>query len=214
MVCICKHDAGKMKTMVATPVNPEPRLPRSAGAWLFSILAHVFILVHFVGPAVVDHSVPEGTWVEMMHADAPRHKARRNQPASISEDPLEKAEAVPPIGNTQKAVGHQGEIGHQHGAEASIRDRFLYELEAFINQYKVYPARARRLGQTGKVEVAFHLNQDGSITDPHVVKPCIHDLLNKAALDLVVRASKFRPIPPELKTPLMHVTVPIEYELK
>lgn len=123
------------------------------------------------------------------------------------------AAPAPAVGKTAQAVGPSGPLGDVHGVQVSVRERYLFELENFINRDKPYPARARHLGMSGLVKVAFHLNQDGEITDPHVVRPCIHDVLNRAAVELVSNVGRFRPIPPELGLAVLHVTVPIQYEL-
>lgn len=202
----------------------SPQRFSSAVACLLSGLLHVFILVQFVGPAVTPKA-PVGYWVEMVPSGTPELNATRRRviprspvdaSAPSEKEPVAQAPSTPnapALGNTTQATGLSGPIGDLNGTQASVRERYLYELEAFINQHKSYPVRARHMGLSGRVEVAFHLDLDGTIRDPHVVRPCIHDLLNDAAVKLVADVGKFRPIPAELAVPVLHVTVPIEYEL-
>ncbi len=201
-----------------------PRHLSSPLAWLVSGLLHIFILVQFVAPAAAPKA-PVGYWVEMVPTGNPELNAtrRRSTPrapvdtsAPSEREKVAQAPATPQepvLGNTTQATGLSGPIGDLQGVQASVRERYLYELEAFINQHKSYPVRARHMGLSGRVEVGFHLDLDGTIRDPHVVRPCLHDLLNDAAVKLVADVGRFRPIPAEMAVSVLHVTVPIEYEL-
>lgn len=207
-----------------TPSISLPRGFRTSLPWALSGLLHLFLLIQFVGSSATTKA-PVGYWVEMVPSGNPELNAsrRRTTPrapvdasAPSEQEKLAQSPAAPnapALGNTTQATGLSGPIGDLQGTQASVRERYLYELEAFINQHKSYPARARHMGLSGRVEVAFHLDLDGTIRDPHVVRPCIHDLLNDAAVKLVADVGKFRPIPAELAVPVLHVTVPIEYEL-
>jgi len=188
---------------------------------LLSALAHVLALWHYASPAP-DSVLPVGNWVERVSDISPRTKARKRTlsptPSAVSEPSAaekaaEEQKLSQALGNTQASTGLSGQIGDLNGVQVTARERYLYELEAFINQHKTYPARARLMGLAGKVEVAFHLHADGSISDTQVARPCPHDILNRAAVDLVTSVSLYRLFPAELKTPVLHVTVPIEYDL-
>ncbi len=194
-----------------------PTLP-----WVMSAGLHFAILWQYLAVPTT-REIPLGQWVELAPTGsfAPQKKA---QPTPIS--PLNHAEefsrpetapsnAQPEtrVGNAAHSSGLTGNLGDPNGTIATARERYLYELEAFINQHKAYPLRARHLGLEGLVEVAFHVQGDGTISDPHVVRPCIHDLLNRSAVELVASTRKFRPIPAELGLSVLHVTVPIQYEL-
>lgn len=195
---------------------------RPWGPILISSAIHCALLFQFFGPTSTNTTVPLGHWVEMVpggqvqkmraHNVTPSTPSPLDQPADKSEQ-ASSTKATPALGNTTQATGLSGQIGDLNGAQVSVRARYLYELEAFLNQNKTYPARARHLNQSGDVEIAFHVHGDGSITDPHVVRPCIHDLLNRSAIELVSSVGRFQPIPKELGLAVLHVTVPIRYEL-
>jgi TonB family protein len=227
MICICKAFlmtmAPKEDQMVSVPLKKEGirSIP-----YLLSGLAHIALIWFLYQPHA--HRVSEaplGTWVEMVTGDlqapsrktvAPKVQAPPEESLVDDSEGQKAAAASAPqgvLGNTNASVGDTGPMGEANGVVTTIRSRYLFELEAFLNQYKTYPARARHLGQEGRVEVAFHLHADGSISDPHVVHPCEHDILNEAAIKLVSNIGRFRPIPPELNLPIWHITVPIQYEL-
>ena len=96
--------------------------------------------------------------------------------------------------------------------QADIKNQYFADLKAHIEQHKHYPIMSRRLGQTGRVVVAFTLHGDGSFTNIHVHQSCPFERLNVAALDAVKRVGRFRPIPKEINTGFLDIQVPIEYQ--
>jgi TonB family protein len=200
---------------------------RSVQAWIafgLSAVLHVALLWHYTLPHS-ESPAPLGNWVEMVPGAKPDFRpstrsAQHSAPSPVNapvENKLSEAPAPSSpsavVGNSTQSTGLSGPVGDLNGVQVSVRERYLYELESYLNQLKTYPSRARHLQQSGNVEVGFHLHGDGSITDAHVVRPCIHDLLNESALALVSSARQFRPIPTELGVTVLHVTVPIRYEL-
>ena len=59
------------------------------------------------------------------------------------------------------------------------RDIYFMQLMGHIEKYKFYPGSARRRGITGKVSISFHLNNDGGISNLHIVSQ--HKILKQAA---------------------------------
>jgi len=90
---------------------------------------------------------------------------------------------------------------------------YLGELRQLIESKKVYPLQAKRLGQTGTVEVTFTLSGDGHIMDAHVTQGSPYERLNQAALATVMEVRHFRPIPPEIGEDSMTVKIPMRYSL-
>ena len=56
-----------------------------------------------------------------------------------------------------------------------------------IYQNRIYPHESIRLKQQGQVTVKFYIDQDGEITDVQVATPCLHKLLNQAAIKTLDR---------------------------
>jgi protein TonB len=82
-----------------------------------------------------------------------------------------------------------------------------------IESRKYYPRRARKMHQTGKVEVAFTIGRNGTITDLRVSDPCRYRSLNKAALKTLKKIGRFKPLPDVFGDRLV-LRIPIRYELK
>ena len=92
---------------------------------------------------------------------------------------------------------------------ASLKDLYKSELRAKIEENKYYPAASRRLGHTGTVIVAFTLLNDGSIINARIENTSGNPRLDSAGLDAVKKVKRFKPIPTELATDSMDVSVPI-----
>jgi protein TonB len=178
---------------------------------LVSIALHFALFLGWKSPSF-EIAKPEGVWVEVSPSTPlPSRIARPKveeikSPINIADDKSQKLASQQMAQKTLQA-------GVENGVQASIRERYLYELELFLNQRKNYPVRARHLELEGKVEIAFHLEANGMISDPHVASASPHPILNEAALALVQGVGKFKPLPPELGVSVLHVTVPILYEL-
>lgn len=90
---------------------------------------------------------------------------------------------------------------------------YLGELRELIERKKVYPLQAKRLGQTGIVEITFTLSADGHIMNARVTQSSPYERLNQAALAAVNGVRHFRPIPPEIGEDSMTVKIPMRYSL-
>jgi TonB family protein len=177
---------------------------------LASAALHFALLGNFLLRDVPTKPTALGHWVEIDASPVPApltKKTRAPQAPASAEETAGETAVAKAAASAQSAAGKSGDT------PATLRDHYLFELESFFNSRKIYPARARHLGLEGNVEVSFHLEEDGTFSDPHVSRPCIHDVLNDAALRLVKDVGHYRPLPPELNLRVLHVTVPIQYEL-
>ena len=94
-----------------------------------------------------------------------------------------------------------------------IKRTYLNSLKLEIEKYKEYPFGASWRNQTGTVGVSIVILKDGSITGIRLKSPSSHPLLNEAAIKLLSKIKKIRPIPHELKMERLEVVVNIEYYL-
>ncbi len=129
-----------------------------------------------------------------------------------------KEEVRPQVGSAEGngfGVGEGTGIGTgvASGGPGDLRQMYLQELRARIDDLKRYPLKARRLGQMGVVVVSFELLADGRITNPRVTKPSPYRHLNESALNAVAAIRTFRPLPQEWKTTNLAVDVPIHYRI-
>ncbi len=97
---------------------------------------------------------------------------------------------------------------------SSIKNQYLGYLRQSIEEHKNYPKNAKRLGQTGTVEVTFTVMADGTISNVKVRKSSNFTLLDSAAKDILMAIAKVHPIPKELGKDSMEITLPIAYEIE
>ncbi len=94
-----------------------------------------------------------------------------------------------------------------------IKNEYLSKLREVIEKNKVYPKRAKRLKQEGKVLISFEILKDGTIKKINLKDPSKFKRLNNAALDLLKKINRFKPIPKELEKNSLTIDIPISYSI-
>ena len=80
-------------------------------------------------------------------------------------------------------------------AEFTTRKSYYEMVMIKIETSKKYPEQAKSLHKEGRITVGFTLTLQGTIRNLRVIKPCVHNILNQAALKAVKDAAPF-PRPP------------------
>ena len=141
-----------------------------------------------------------------------------------------KKELIKPVEKIEKVVKHDtpkliptSTIKTQHivpkkaivstETKNIIKNEYLSKLRAEIEKNKIYPKRAKRLKQQGKVVVTFLLSKNGQIKNINLKNGSSFKGLNKAALELLERIGKFEPIPKELEKNNWTIEIPINYAI-
>lgn len=95
----------------------------------------------------------------------------------------------------------------------AIQNEYLLRLRKKIENNKIYPKRAKRLKQQGKVLVSFSIQSDGVIKGVSLVKGSRYKRLNNAALELLKGIARFDSIPKKLGKTTWAIEVPINYSI-
>ncbi|WP_072681303.1 energy transducer TonB [Arcobacter sp. LA11] len=95
----------------------------------------------------------------------------------------------------------------------AIKNDYLSKLRATIENNKIYPKRAKRLKQQGKVIISFEITKSGHIKKIALKNACPYRRLNSAAIELLEQIAKFEPIPKELEKNTWAIDVPINYSI-
>lgn len=154
-------------------------------------------MVPSIGTDAITASPNQGT------ATKPVVKPTRSAPAQTDSGLKEAAEAAPATGT------HSAEV---KARRMSVEEFYRASVRQALEQKKVYPPLARRLGQTGTVVLKFILGKNGALLNSEVTNASPYPVLNEAAKTLLASA-KFQPIPEELQSPSWEFTIPIEYRL-
>ncbi len=104
------------------------------------------------------------------------------------------------------------------GAEANSGNRlgkkdYFSSLIAWLNQYKNYPAALKKKKQEGVVTLKFTINKKGQLLSASVHKSSGYPLLDKAALDILDKASPMPAIPNSIPRDQLTLIIPLEYSL-
>jgi protein TonB len=113
-------------------------------------------------------------------------------------------------GGTGNGKG-QSPSGHGTGiSTGQLKNRYLEEqfeyIKMLIEKNINYPARARRMGWTGKVVVSFIILENGRVSDMKIVKSSGYELLDDNVMETIRKVQPF-PKPPvraELKIPITY----------
>lgn len=125
----------------------------------------------------------------------PKHRVKKQE---NSAEPKALQENNSRLQESPSEVGHNAEEGGGQLPGADNRagmDTYMREILLKIERNKQYPLKARTRRIEGKVIVGFNLLADGTIHPPEVVSPSGYDVLDRCALQAVIRAAPFLPPP-------------------
>ena len=86
-------------------------------------------------------------------------------------------------------------------------------LSAHIAKYIKYPRIAQRRKMEGEVVIEIQIRGDGTLISKYIKKSSGHEILDKAAMNMIEKSKPF-PVPPDtLKNSVKNVAVPIAFNL-
>ncbi len=87
-------------------------------------------------------------------------------------------------------------------------------LHRALSEEKRYPARARRLGQTGEAKVRITIARDGSLSDePALVRSTNHAALDEEALRIAEAAAPYAALPADYTAGEAEFLIPVVFDL-
>ncbi|MCG3683452.1 TonB family protein [Aliarcobacter butzleri] len=128
------------------------------------------------------------------------------------EEVAEVIAAVPPPPKTEPKEEVSAPTINQNQID-TIETKYLAKVRATIEKNKIYPKAAKRLNQTGKVNVNFDILKNGEIRNVKVLGKSSFAKLDEASIELLIKISNFDEIPEELKKSVWNVTIPIDYSI-
>lgn len=125
----------------------------------------------------------------------------------------EVAAAVPPPPKTEAKEEVVSAPTINQNQINTIETKYLAKVRATIEKNKIYPKAAKRLNQTGKVNVNFDILKSGEIRNVKVLGKSSFAKLDEASIELLIKISNFDEIPEELKKSVWNITIPIDYSI-
>ncbi len=142
--------------------------------------------------------------------------------ASTSKKPVHSAPNAPehskPVADStaSTAAGEfspNGQIELNAGTSTAI-DNYLSQLSRHLGKFYEYPRRARRLGQEGVPVIVFRFQRDGTLVEHYLQDSSGHELLDKAALDMLKQAVPLPPVPDNMAEQQFSYALPIRFSLR
>lgn len=97
---------------------------------------------------------------------------------------------------------------------SEVRGNYEQMLVTWLNKYKQYPLRARRLGIEGDVLVLVEINRQGEVLRYELRTKASSPLLNDATNAMISRANPFPPMPENYPGETLEFVVPVRFVLK
>lgn len=145
----------------------------------------------------------------------PTPAVEANQAPAIA--PVEASEATTPpkIENAkEKADVPQGQNAGLSAKDQRALENWRRDLVVHLSRHKRYPSAARNRRLYGTVEVAFEIDRDGKVTLSKLQSSSGSQLLDEAALTMIVRANPM-PAPPEsVPGERIAFVLPVQFKLK
>jgi len=94
------------------------------------------------------------------------------------------------------------------------QQEYVRALMAWLLRHRIYPDAAKKEKAQGIVQVRFTIDREGRVLSARVERGPGHASLERAALDVLARASPLPPIPPSMPMRRLTITLPIEYALR
>lgn len=144
--------------------------------------------------------------------EKPKKEHKKPVEKIVQKEEVTEVAAVPPPPKTEPKEEVSAPSINQNQID-TIETKYLAKVRATIEKNKIYPKAAKRLNQTGKVNVNFDILKNGEIRNVKVLGKSSFAKLDEASIELLIKISNFDEIPEELKKSVWNVTIPIDYSI-
>lgn len=124
---------------------------------------------------------------------------------------------VVPVPAPATAVESTSAAAPMRAADAATarreQDDYLRTLKAWLLRHRVYPDEARKDRAQGIVHVHFSIDRQGRLIASEIARGTGAAVLDRAALDVLTRASPMPAFPASMQRDRLTVTLPIEFSL-
>ena len=91
---------------------------------------------------------------------------------------------------------------------------YTTKVRQMIARAKIYPPKARKKGQQGKIHLSFKIGKDGKVLKLFVEHSSGYEILDEAARIAITNAGPFPPIPEKLNKQYALLKLPISFVLR
>lgn len=140
--------------------------------------------------------------------------------APLAEQAAETGQAGETAPQGADSMGSGAELGEGAGDNSAgggtpgaVADYYAL-LQAWLEQHRRYPSRARSLRQEGTAFLFFVIDRQGQVLESHLERSSGHRLLDEEVLAMVARAARLPPPPAELARASIALVVPVAFTLR
>lgn len=98
-------------------------------------------------------------------------------------------------------------------ADAAAMPSYAALVLAHLKRHQQYPRAAKRRGIEGDVTVTIRVDRQGNVLGQTIVSGSGHEILDREALATIERANPMPPLPAQIESNTVSLTVPIRFEL-
>jgi protein TonB len=135
-------------------------------------------------------------------------------PAPEQPETAASATTDSPAADTATGEPEQSSSVELNAGTSQATDSYLGKLSRHLSRFYEYPRRARRLGQEGVPVIIFRFRRDGSLVKHYLQNSSGHELLDKAALDMLKQAEPLPPVPETMAGQTFSYALPIRFSLR
>ncbi len=156
---------------------------------------------------------PERAKVQAVAPTSPLPATEAAGPVSVSAPIRQTTSVARPEAGKGGASSEQGRVtsgGGTAGAVEQMKSRYLRQhfdyIKELVQKNITYPAKARRMGLTGRVVVSFTVLENGHVANVRILDSSGHDLLDNNVLETVKAVEPFPkpPVSAELRIPIFY----------
>jgi protein TonB len=151
--------------------------------------------------------------------DKPKEKPAPKKPTQV-EKKQDKPDRKEPVAKEAEAkpapapAAQNSRSSKASKAPSVSPARWQSRVLAWINRHKRYPRGAKSRREEGMVQVSFAINASGSVVSARIASSSGNPELDKAALEMLHRASPVPAPPPEIASNRMSLSVPVQFNLR
>lgn len=154
----------------------------------------------------------------------PKVSPPKPHPVKVEQPPVELAPSEPaevkpvvkaPLAPVQAPVAAMPPVPKSivPATDPAVEDAYRARIRQAVDAHKIYPRLARRMGEEGRVVLAFVIEADGRLVGVRVVESSGSELLDEAALGAVREAAPFPAFPAGVERKRWEFTLPLSFSL-
>lgn len=200
-------------------------LSKFSNSFFLALLFHVFVVVSLVQlpasrrvqlPLVLGSNSAKEMVIQALIQKVIRSEKKLVPVKKVMAKPIAQKKHFPkkvveksPV--LQKRVIPRAKAVSGSALELAAIEKYAVELRRYIDKSKFYPRMAKRLKQSGDLELKITVSKEGMFERIILSKKSRFSLLNNAAKTLVQKLKKFRPLPGNLTAKSFRI--PVRYKL-